>query len=388
MGPAPLVGSATEEAPSATEGLTRRRLLGRAAGGAAALVLAGYGLNALRFSPTPAIAPYATGYNDDFSNYAREGGGLASLPFEQVKSGGGQYVRQLIDWRVVQPNPYSRLDFSHYDPLRSYAQANGLKVLPHFINCCPEFRAPSSSGRIRYPAPERYGNFGGFVAAGMDYFDEVADTAEIWNEPNLAKFGAVPPDVFGALIRASIDALSYYESIDAFRAGPKRVVSGGISVSGDSPFGPWPDYQREFAAHVGDRAFDFGLHSYDFRAFSGWAADAAADETARQALANVDEAATLLRKGQRVWLTETGVSAGAPLGRPGQARALAAIADGLWSRPACAAMIVHRLYPNPDDPDEQPPTSSFYKTAVFDVPYGTPQQAYFSLADSWGGSSG
>ena len=48
-------------------------------------------------------------------------------------------------------------------------------------------------------------------------------------------------------------------------------------------------------------------------------------------------------------------------------------------------MIVHRLYPNPDDPDEQPPTSAFFETGVFDAPYGKPQQAYSRLGDSWGG---
>ena len=50
-------------------------------------------------------------------------------------------------------------------------------------------------------------------------------------------------------------------------------------------------------------------------------------------------------------------------------------------------MIVHRLYPNPNDPDEQPPTSSFFSTAVFDEPYGAPQEAYFRLGFFWGGLS-
>ena len=167
----------------------------------------------------------------------------------------------------------------------------------------------------------------------MDYFDEVADTAEIWNEPNLSEFGAVPADVFAALIRASCDAIDYYDSIGVFRFGSKRVVSGGLAVRGDLSTGDWRDYQRDFTSLVGDRTFDFGIHSYDFRSFRGWTSDAAADEIARLALAHVDEATDSLDGDQKVWLTETGVSAKAPLGRPGQARALVGIADGLRTRP-------------------------------------------------------
>ena len=163
--------------------ITRRRFLVRAAGGAAAITVAGFGINAFRLSLSEGEAPYATGYNDDFWKYAKTGGADAPLPFQEVRAGGGEYVRQMIDWRVVQPNPYSPLDFSPYDPLRSLALANGLKILPHFVNCCPEFSAPESTGEVRYPSPERYRNYGGFLAAAMDYFDEVADTAEVWNEP-------------------------------------------------------------------------------------------------------------------------------------------------------------------------------------------------------------
>jgi len=367
---------------SLDQSLTRRRFLTRAAGGAAALTVAGFGFNALKFSPTEGETLYASGYNDDFWKYAQASGASASLPFQQVKSGGGQYVRQMIDWRVVQPTPASPLDFSPYDSLRRQAKAHGLKVLPHFLNCCPEFSAPDSSERILYPSPANYENYGGFVAAGMDYFDEVANAAEIWNEPNLPEFGGVPPDVFAALVRASCDAIDYYEGIGAFKSRPKRVVSGGLSVRGD-----WRSYQSDFTSQVGDRAFDFGLHSYDFRSFTGWTPDALADDIAAQALASVDEATTLLRADQKVWLTEIGVPAKAPLGRSGQARALAAIADGLRVRPRCAAMIVHRLYPNPDDRDEQLPTSAFFDTAVFDAPYGTPEEAYFELAAGWLGAS-
>ena len=164
----------------------------------------------------------------------------------------------MIDWQVVQPTRTSRLDFSHYDRLRSYIKSNGLKVLPHFINCCPDFSSPDSTRDVRYPSPANYQNFGGFVAAGMDYFDEVADTAEIWNEPNLGEFGAVPADVFAALIRASCDAIDYYDSIGVFRFGSKRVVSGGLAVRGDLSTGDWRDYQRDFTSLVGDRTFDFG----------------------------------------------------------------------------------------------------------------------------------
>ena len=59
--------------------------------GAAALTVAGFGFNALKFSPTRGGPLYATGYNDDFWKYAQVGGADASLPFQQVKGGGGQY---------------------------------------------------------------------------------------------------------------------------------------------------------------------------------------------------------------------------------------------------------------------------------------------------------
>ena len=351
----------------------------------AALALAGYGLSRLDTARGPEAVSYATGYNDDFWKYATDGGADSSLPFQHVKSGKGDYVRQMIDWRVVQPTRISPLDFSPYEPLRRQAKSNGLKILPHFLNCSPDFSSPESSGDVRYPSPPNYQNFGAFVAAGMDYFDEVADAAEIWNEPNLPEFGSVPPDVFAALVRASCDAVSYYESINVFGAGSKRVVSGGLAVRGDSTTGNWREYQRDLISQADGRSFDFGLHSYDFRSFDGWAADDLADDIARRALAHVDEATLGLNSDQRVWLTETGVSAKAPLGRSGQARTLVGIAEGLRTRPRCAAMIVHRLYPNPDDRDERPPTSSFFSTAVFDEPYRDPQEAYFGLGFAWGG---
>ena len=343
--------------------------------------------------------PYATGYNDDFWKYAMTEGRQASLPFEQVKAGHGQYVRQMIDWRLVQPTASSPLDFSPYDPLRDLAKDHELKVLPHFVNCCPEFRDPESTGGSRcdraadqgcidYPSPANYERFGAFVAAGMDYFDEVADTAEIWNEPNIADFGALPPAVFASLVRASCDWIAHYESLgDVYSHGGKRVVAGGLAGS-DPAF---LDYMQEYLAAVPDRTFDVGLHSYDFRWFGGnrpgrgrpWTSNEAGDEVARKILSRVSDSIRLLRSGQRIWLTETGVSARAPIGRQGQARALGKVARALSSHHRCAAMIVHRLYPNPNDPQEQSENGPFYETGVFDQPYGTAQPAYTELAVAW-----
>ena len=204
----------------------------------------------------------------------------------------------MIDWRVVQPNALSPFDFSPYDSLRKLAIVNGLKVLPHFINCLPELSAPESLEAVRYPSPESYGSFVAFVATGMKYFDEVADTAEIWNEPNLREFGSLPPQVFAALVRASSDGLGYFGRSGAFQFGPKRVVSGGLSPKGETA-GDWQAYRRDFLEVVGDKDFDFGLHSYDFRNFDGWESNALAEDIAAATLANVDAAAEGLKPGRR-----------------------------------------------------------------------------------------
>ena len=384
-------------------GLTRRRFLGRAAAGVAGLTLAGATYRALNESFSQATVPYATGYNDDFWKYATTGGPDASLPFAQVKAGYGQYVRQMIDWRLVQPSPSSPLDFSHYEPLREHAKEAGLKVLPHFVNCCPEFRDPASTGGERcdraadqgcidYPSPENYERYGAFVAAGMDYFDEVADTAEIWNEPNIDDFGALPAEVFAALVRASCDWLAHYEDLGkVYGRGGKRVVAGGLAGSDPA----YLDYLQEYLAAIPDRTFDVGLHSYDFRWFVDdrpgygrpWTSNEAADEVARRILARVSDVSGYLRDGQQVWLTETGVSAREPIGREGQARALLQIAQGLRSQTQCGAMIVHRLYPNPNDPQEAE-NGPFYETGVFDEPFGTAQPAFHELTVAWTQVSG
>ena len=382
------------------EGLTRRRFLGRAAAGVAGLALAGATFRALSNSLTEASVPYATGYNDDFWKYATADVPDPALPFAQVKAGSGQYIRQMIDWRLVQPSPSSPLNFSHYDRLRDIAKDEGLKVLPHFVNCCPEFRDPASTGGERcdratdqgcidYPSPANYERYGAFVAAGMGYFDEVADTAEIWNEPNIDDFGALPPNVFASLVRASCDWLAHYEALGnvVYSRGPKRVVAGGLAGSDPDFLG----YLQEYLAAVPDRTFDVGLHSYDFHWYADdrpgygrpWTSDEAADEVAKTILTRVSDVTRYLRDGQRVWLTETGVSAREPIGREGQARALGQIAQDLRSEPRCAAMIVHRLYPNPNDPQEQSENGPFFETGVFDQPYGTAQPAYAELAVAW-----
>ncbi len=415
--------------------LTRRTLLKRAGIGAGLLLGAGFAYE--RITRDGAGSEYLPGFNDDFLTYSTSP--FAGATMRKVRQCRGEAMRFGVDWSAVQAKGPDQFDWSAYQPLHELALRHDLQLLPTIFGC-PEWAGPVRTAP-RWPGndPEfpadsyrtcsldHDGEFGAFADATLRHFDSFARYAghptviqavEIFNEPNVWTFGAVPAARVRELATAAGEAVSESQASGAYST-PMRVVSGGLAPVvalepgnrlGLPPRNSWQEYLHELTADD-PGPFDIGIHSYESAKPpagiletpednpddpSARASEFAAWQAAR-IIEQLDEALEIAPGD--LWLTETGASSAniwstdifspayrAEHGQSIQAEVLARVADQLKSRPRYRSMVVHRLFS--DDRAEPPPTaigdSPHYQDGVYESIDGRPKQAVGALAGAWG----
>jgi hypothetical protein len=169
--------------------------------------------------------------------------------FAALEAAGVRTARVDLRWNVVEQHMKGLRDWSEFDAIHRSAVAHGIKLLPAVA-----FTPHWASGRNDVWVPPRDpSDYGDFVAAALERYPDI-ETWEIWNEPNLAFFWRPRPSVAGfvALLRAADEARRRVGS-------PAKLISGGLSSTGESPFAWFDEMARLGAfAHVDG----FGLHPY------------------------------------------------------------------------------------------------------------------------------
>ena len=169
--------------------------------------------------------------------------------FAALEEAGVRHARVDLRWNVVESHLKGLRDWSEFDAIHRSAVAHGIELIPS-IAFTPHWASGSHEVWVPPADPADYGDF---VAAALERYPDI-EAWEVWNEPNLRFFWRSGPDVAGfvGLLRAADEARR--------RVGSQaKLVSGGLSATGEDPFRWFDDMARLGAfGHVDG----FGLHPY------------------------------------------------------------------------------------------------------------------------------
>ncbi len=380
----------------------------------------------LRLSSSEAAVLTAVpgGYNEDWvllSDPLRNTPRVPASPtfaqrVRKAWDGYANYARTGVDWTTVRTTPVDRAtSWASYDPMNAaFAAAgcenrsgnitrSGIRLLAVVSGCPPEFAETTQSGGPgwAYPRDEHLADFGHFVAETVKHFHQThgnVTAVEIWNEPNLETFGAVPAGKLAGMINATRDAIVDYKARGQI---PQdfTIISGGLSLTARSVNGyrdgrpnlsPWETYLEDFMQRSRDHsAYHVGVHCYDLRenptdptdVYTGVDMATAVMRAKTHMLQDQFDTFKTRTHTRQIWVTEVGCSSRQPWGLVGQSQVLAGLARGFATRGICQAMIAYRLYPSLD-PTFEPPTNFFYQFSVCNAD-NTNKNGYGSLRDNW-----
>jgi hypothetical protein len=200
----------------------RPRAAARALALAAVLALAV--LTALAL-PRPAAASHSQPTIFDAPRELRsDDAGLRARTLDEIRGLGAGWLRIVVPWHGVAPNPgrKTRPSFSETDPasyqLHVYdrmvaeARARGLKILMTPSSPVPRWATLGGRSTTRFPSATRFGRF---VQALGTHFGTQVGSWSVWNEPNLSTFlgpqdsGGKPysPKLYRRLFQAASGAL-------------------------------------------------------------------------------------------------------------------------------------------------------------------------------------
>lgn len=138
---------------------------------------------------------------------------------EMVREMGATWVVEYFPWAYHEPLP-GIFAWQHSDLVINHAHQQGLTVVAR-LGFVPEWARPADSAGS-FLAPEDYPQFGDYVYAFVERYQDKVDYIIIWNEPNLALewgFQEIDPAGYTDLLR-----IAYQE---AKRANPDVKVLGG-----------------------------------------------------------------------------------------------------------------------------------------------------------------
>jgi hypothetical protein len=212
--------------------------------------------------------------------------------------------------------------------------------------------APYTDGSAEPPSPEEFGEAVSVAlrCAGPECGEGVARVTgiEVWNEPNIPEFGALPPDYVATLCRAALEA----------RTDPSvPVIAGGVFCGGEH----WQEYLAQLR-DLTPSEVDLAVHAYAF--------DTRPRRVLERCLASLREARGIA--GSRgLWLTEYGFNSEGEWQSERTQRASAkAVVREAWKL-RLRGVIYYRLM---DDTGDQ-----FYGYGAVRED-GTPKAAYSCLA--------
>lgn len=365
---------------------------------------------------------FAHGFNDVFHAYAA--GADKTIAFQRAREPWSSHIRFPVSWTDVQqwgassyhwkPVP-GDLHYPGYDYEATRAESNSreLRSLPIVLGCPTGWiprahRAPcvpSLEGSVAeweqgwYPTSTwAIDQFANFCVETLKYFDacQRVEAVEIWNEPNLpanlgnpvqakASIQIADPTAYGQILAAVIAKVNAANA-NSYFSRPMSVVSGGIYMDSN---GAWKNYLSGFKNQAAP--YGVGIHPYDTRDhFGAGSSDAAADAVVDRIKDLYEQASN--EATQDLWVTETGASSRQPFNQAGQSRAIRKLAgrasNGGWfdTRARCKAVLIHRLYPNDEDPGEsEAPNTQFHKFSMVNKdPTWSVKTAWNTLVAEWG----
>jgi hypothetical protein len=152
--------------------------------------------------------------------------GLRTQTFDEVQRFGVRWLRVVLYWQSVAPQPESRRvpsfderdptaypGFGRYDRLISEARSRGLHVMLTVSGPVPRWATRNRDDHVTRPSPTRFARF--MTAVGRRYRDQVSTWA-VWNEPNHPEFLApqysrhkrpLSPAIYRRLVQAAHDGL-------------------------------------------------------------------------------------------------------------------------------------------------------------------------------------
>jgi polysaccharide biosynthesis protein PslG len=153
--------------------------------GAAALVAAASAV-AVQFHAEAAATPVYSAADVGFAEGSSTAGLAGRLDAMNAYTGNRQpFLRLDLNWQGVQPDPAKAPDFAALDPIVDGANARGMRVL--LILAYSATWANGGKGITWFPTDDAA--WRGLVDATVAHFGDKVVAYEVWNEPNLTKFG-------------------------------------------------------------------------------------------------------------------------------------------------------------------------------------------------------
>ena len=146
---------------------------------------------------------------------------------------GAPWIVEFFPWAYIERSP-NTFDWWHTDQVIDHARAQGLTVVAR-LGLVPPWARPDPLDKettFNYIDPDRYADFGDFVYAFVERYQDRVDHIIIWNEPNLSfEWGLRPVDA-----QAYVDLLKVaYRR--AKEANPKVIVLAGALAPTLEPIG-------------------------------------------------------------------------------------------------------------------------------------------------------
>lgn len=146
---------------------------------------------------------------------------------------GTPWVVEFFPWAYIEPGR-NAFDWSHADQVIDHARAQGLTVIAR-LGLAPWWARPDSrvqATTLNYLDRDHFADFGNFVYAFVDRYQDRVQHIIVWNEPNLSFEWGLRP----------VDAAAYVDLLKvayprAKEANPNVIVLGGALAPTVEPIG-------------------------------------------------------------------------------------------------------------------------------------------------------
>jgi polysaccharide biosynthesis protein PslG len=256
-------------------------------------------------APAPRSGGLRIGINAGTQGWGPDAGQQQDI----VRSSGAGYLREELDWDLIEPQN-DQWSWSRYDSLMTSAAQRGLTVLPLLMSV-PGWAGASWDAVPSNPTEyseyvakvvARYGPGGDFWRAHPDLAAYAPDYFEIWNEPYLGVFAAgdTDPARYARLVKAATTAGR------AANPNAKFLIEADTTGTDNfSTYHAWMDGMYAAVPNLGDYFDAVAVHPYG---------DASPDHytprSSRWQFRRIEEIKAKLQAhgdgGKHLWITEVG----------------------------------------------------------------------------------